>query len=183
MLTDKEKGLIDRLVPGFKEKVFAFEALCRDQKGIEIQVYCTIRTLAEQAKLYRQSRSFGEIANKAAMYRAHGYDFLAEALEKVGPQASGPHVTNAGPGESWHNFGQAFDSVPTVNGKADWNPDGAGYKVYGEITDLLGLEWGGKWKGFRDIPHIQMQPGTVRPYDAYSSPKQMRDYLEANGLL
>ena len=60
--------------------------------GIEILVTSTLRTFDEQAELFA-----------------------------IGRTKPGDIVTNAKAGESWHNFGLAFDVVPLVNGKAIWD--------------------------------------------------------------
>ena len=65
-----------------------------------------------------------------------------------------PQVTKADAGYSYHNYGLAFDFVPLINGKPDWgNLDN--FKKVGEIGKKLGLEWGGDWKNFVDMPHFQ----------------------------
>jgi peptidoglycan L-alanyl-D-glutamate endopeptidase CwlK len=56
--------------------------------GIEILVTSTLRTFEEQAELFA-----------------------------IGRTKTGNKVTNAKAGESWHNFGLAFDVVSPVNGR------------------------------------------------------------------
>ncbi|MDZ7370212.1 MAG: M15 family metallopeptidase [candidate division KSB1 bacterium] len=57
---------------------------------------------------------------------------------------------------SYHLVGQALDFVPIVNGKTDWN----GYdrpeiqKAIAKAKEL-GFTWGGDWKTFKDMPHLQ----------------------------
>ena len=72
----------------------------------------------------------------------------------VGPQ-SGPHVTNAAPGESLHNYGYAFDGVPMVCGKPEWDAESELWQVYGDIAVDCGLIWAGNWKKFKEYPHCQ----------------------------
>ncbi len=124
--------------------------------GIDLLIYCTLRSPAEQARLYRQSRSIETIMKKVRSLRARGFDYLAEILLEVGPQ-SGPHVTNAGPGESFHNYGLAFDAVPMIGGKPAWNYLNAReqWDAYGECVRQVGLEWAGDWVSFREYPHAQ----------------------------
>lgn len=85
----------------------------------------TLRTTKEQDTLYAQGRT------------------------KVGNI-----VTNAKGGYSFHNFGVAFDVCPVVNKKLEWN-DKKIFKKIGTIGLSLGLEWGGAWKAFKDLPHFQ----------------------------
>lgn len=70
--------------------------------------------------MFRQSRPWKDIKRKIESYLNRGFCFLADAPEQAGA-CSGRHVTNAGPGESWHNFGEAFDAVPLIGGKPGWN--------------------------------------------------------------
>lgn len=74
-----------------------------------------------------------------------------------GRTAPGPRVTNARPGSSWHNFGVAYD-ITLFSGK---NPvwESPKYTRAGEIGEELGLEWGHRWKSFRDTPHFQRPLG------------------------
>lgn len=65
-----------------------------------------------------------------------------------------PQVTKADAGYSYHNYGLAFDFVPMINGKPDWE-NLENFKKVGEIGKKLGLEWGGDWENFVDMPHFQ----------------------------
>lgn len=79
------------------------------------------------------------------------------ALYNQGRSAGGSIVTNAGPGQSLHNYGVAVDLVPAelVN-TPDWSPDSPLWNVVGQAADAVGLEWGGNWDSFVDRPHVQM---------------------------
>jgi len=69
-------------------------------------------------------------------------------------------VTKARGGQSYHNFGLAFDIVILDSiGKATWDTTHPGWKVSADIGKSLGLEWGGDWTGFKDIPHFQYTGG------------------------
>lgn len=111
--------------------------------------------------MYRQSRSYAKIAAKGVELRdRYMRPDLQEVLISVGP-ASGPNVTNAGPGQSLHNYGYAFDGCPMRGGKPVWGTQGeeaALWKLYGECADAAGLEWAGHWTKFKEYPHCQM-PG------------------------
>ena len=142
--------LIQDLTPEMYKKALAVIEMC-GLKGVELLIYCTLRTLHEQARLYRQSRSTGVIDYKAAKLRARGFGYLADILMGVGP-CRGPHVTDAGPGESWHAYGEAFDGVPMVNGKPAWSYEGSPreWNIYGQCAEEAGLNWAGRWPDFRE---------------------------------
>lgn len=98
--------------------------------GIDVLIYSTYRDAASQNALYAQGRT-----------------------------TKGHIVTNAKAGQSWHNWRCAFDFVPVVNGKAQWN-DKAAYAKCGEIGEALGLEWAGRWTGkMRELAHMQYTGG------------------------
>lgn len=85
-----------------------------------------------------------------------------------------PKVTNAKAGESFHNYGLAFDIVLLdKNGKRTYNGD---WEAVAHIAESIGLEWGGSWGnvgnmvtdtvytgegmlGFVDQPHFQYTAG------------------------
>ncbi len=112
------------------------------------------------------------VAAKASAFvaacRAAGIDVLItstyrdnesqNALYAQGRTAPGKRVTNAKGGHSMHNHKCAFDFVPIVNGKAMWD-DTRAFQRCGAIAQSLGLEWGGAWKSFKDLPHCQYTGG------------------------
>jgi hypothetical protein len=118
---------------------------------IEPLIYCGRRTMEEQAALYAKGRTAG-----------------------------GRIVTKAKPGESYHNYGLAFDWVPLKqSGKnadlwiADWNNETAfrlGEHV-GVTFELVAISWetghlqSSKFKSWRDIsrkPVEQVQAKDIR---------------------
>lgn len=105
-----------------------FIAKCRDQ-GIDVLITSTYRDNASQNALYAQGRT-----------------------------TSGAKVTNAKGGESFHNYRCAFDFVPIVNGKAQWN-DFDCFKTCGKIAESIGLEWAGRWTHFKEYAHCQYTNG------------------------
>src|SRR2546427_295988 len=69
-------------------------------------------------------------------------------------------VTKAKGGQSYHNFGLAFDIVVLDSlGKADWDTNHPGWNKAGDLGKSVGLEWGGDWKSFKDLPHFQYTGG------------------------
>ena len=87
------------------------------------------RSLEEQARLYAQGRTL-----------------------------PGAIVTNAKPGQSWHNWGLAIDFTadrsPDLGLQPTW--EAGMYDIMGQLAPKFGLEWGGSWTSFKDLPHIQL---------------------------
>ena len=93
--------------------------------GTEVRIISATRTYAEQNALFRQGR-FGNPP---------------------------PIVTNARGGQSWHNFGLAWDIGLFRNGT--YLQDGTPYVPLGPHGKVPGVAWGGDWSGFKDVPHYQ----------------------------
>ena len=151
---------LNDLIPKVKKKALIVQQACKEGAGFDLLIYCTLRTLEEQAQLFRQSRSRPEIDRKIDSFRSRGFGFLADIIESVGP-CYGKHVTNAAPGESWHNYGEAWDAVPLVGGKPVWNYLEAKqyWDAYGEAVRQAGMHWAGDWTTFREYPHAQLHTG------------------------
>lgn len=79
------------------------------------------------------------------------------ALFAQGRTKPGPRVTNARGGQSNHNFGVAWDIGIFADGK--YLPNSPLYKSIAPIGKKLGLEWGGDWTSFPDLPHYQVPTG------------------------
>lgn len=93
-----------------------------------------------------------------------------DALYAQGRTAPGKRVTNARAGQSFHNYRLAFDVVPIVAGKAVWN-DAAKWETIGRLGEAVGLEWAGRWKSFREMPHFQWTGGlTIKQLQAGKRP-------------
>ena len=116
------------LVEPVQSRARAFVAACKKQ-GIDVLITSTYRDYESQNALYAQGRT-----------------------------KAGKRVTNAKGGQSWHNFRCAFDFVPMVNGKAQWN-DLRTFRKCGEIAESVGLEWAGRWKSFPEMAHCQYTGG------------------------
>lgn len=162
---------LDDLIPEVHQNALDVQQACQEAAGFDLLIYCTLRPLEEQAKLYRQSRSRAEIDLKLTKFRARSLGFLADIIENVGP-CYGKHVTNAAPGESWHNYGEAWDAVPLIGGKPVWNYVEAKvyWDAYGEAVRQVGMNWAGDWRSFREYPHAQFKMGSnplkiLRPED------------------
>ncbi len=83
-----------------------------------------MRTFDQQADLYNQGRLF-----------------------------QGDIVTDAMAGESYHNYGLAFDVVEIVKGAALWN--NPRWDFIGQLGKKHGFQWGGDWQEKNDFPHFQ----------------------------
>ena len=120
------------LHPAVLKRAMAFLAECNKQ-GIEILITSTYRDHESQAALYAQGRT-----------------------------VPGKKVTNAKPGQSWHNHRCAFDIVPMRHGKPVWGTAGEDGKLWervGQIGEACGLEWAGRWNKFREYAHFQHTGG------------------------
>lgn len=151
---------LSTLTPEFRNRFEDLIAEC-SKVGIEMRPYFSLRTPEQQARLWRQSRTAEEIAPTIQWLEQSGAPFLAKVLDKVGSQA-GPHVTNALPGFSWHQWGEAVDCFWVVDNGAEWSAtkmiDGQnGYRVYAAKAEALGLNAGGHWKSLREWPHVQLR--------------------------
>jgi len=101
------------------------------QRGLALVVTQGLRTWEEQDALYAQGRT-----------------------------APGKIVTKARGGQSYHNFGLAFDIlVLDAMGKADWDSSHPGWSQAADVGKALGLEWGGDWQTIKDQPHFQYTGG------------------------
>jgi hypothetical protein len=150
---------LSKLTPEFHKKINVLLNLCQ-AKGFEMRPYTALRTPEEQAKLWRQSRRIDEINKKIAQLIAGGAPYLAGVLKDVGPQ-NGKPVTNAIPGLSWHQWGEAVDCFWLVNGDAEWSATKKinginGYQSFAAEAESIGLTAGGLWPNFKDWPHIQL---------------------------
>ncbi len=144
----------------FGPKCTLLLAACR-ARGVEMRVNETVRDPFRQARLWRQSRTIDTIRAKVGALRDAGADFLAHCLESVGPQHGDP-VTNALPGLSWHQWGEALDCFWVVDGEAEWSTqrkvDGVnGFRVYAEEARKQGLTAGAFFTSIKDFPHVQLR--------------------------
>ena len=116
---------LDGLQGQTREKAYALFDRAK-REGLGICIVSGLRTYPEQAALYAQGRT-----------------------------KPGKIVTNAEPGESYHNFGLAFDFAVMKNGSLVWNPDHPDWKRFVRLGKEAGFDWGGDWTSFRDYPHLQ----------------------------
>lgn len=143
---------LDDLNDPFRGKMDLVIAGCKG-KGIVMHPYCVLRDVWEQARLWRQSRSWFEIKKAIMDLRSGGAHWIAEVLEGVGPQY-GRWATNALPGESWHQYGAAVDCFVLEDKRAVWDSSHRGYAVYASEAMKLDLGVGYYWR-YPDPVHVQ----------------------------
>ncbi len=62
-------------------------------------------------------------------------------------------VTKAKTAEaSWHGYGLAVD---VIHEKLLWNASAGWWQKVADIFKSHGLDWGGDWVSFKDLPHFQ----------------------------
>jgi peptidoglycan L-alanyl-D-glutamate endopeptidase CwlK len=100
-----------------------------NENGIDVRIISAFRSWDEQDRFYAQGRT-----------------------------TPGSIITDAMGGDSYHNWGLAFDAAPVVNGVVDWNAIDL-FNRMGELGQQVGLEWGGNWTSYEialiDRPHFQ----------------------------
>jgi len=125
---------LSRLHPVVQARAAAFLELCA-HAGLSVLVSQGLRTWEEQDALYAKGRTVAPIGRKHVVTMAKG-------------------------GQSYHNFGLAFDIVVLdAVGKADWNTAHPGWSIAGAVGRSVGLDWGGDWPRFKDWPHFQYTGG------------------------
>jgi len=83
----------------------------------------------------------------------------SEALYAQGRTKPGPIVTKATAGQSYHNYGLAFDFAMITDGKDD-DQVGPNWLKVVSIMQLHGMFWGGNFpEGFHDNPHFENRYG------------------------
>ena len=168
---------LSNLVPVFHEKVVAALADLKSQ-GLMFVPYFTLRDPVTQARLWRQSRPRTAIDQQMADLRTQNCNFIADCLEKAGP-SDGPWATNALPGLSWHQYGEAVDCfLCGASGTPVW--ESPSYGRFGQLGDKHGMWWGGH---FGDNDHWQNRK--FQPDSVFGTLKNINDQLAAkwNNLL
>jgi peptidoglycan L-alanyl-D-glutamate endopeptidase CwlK len=136
-------------VTGLHPKVAdAISAVLTEAKarGMNVGLHMGLRTIEEQDALYAKGRTI-----------------------------PGSIVTKAQGGFSWHNYGLAVDIV-FKDSKGNWTwDDSLDWDSLGLLGKMFGLEWGGDWTAFPDLPHFQMR-GKI------PSVKQAREILLKEGV-
>lgn len=118
-----------------------------EAKGLRIKITDTVRTKSEQDALYAQGRT-----------------------------VAGAIVTNVKYPNSMHNWGIAADFCRN-DGKGAYNDADGFFAKVGEVAESIGLEWGGRWTGFVDKPHLQMSGWGSTPkklIERYGTPEEYK---------
>ncbi|MBV8252044.1 MAG: M15 family metallopeptidase [Chitinophaga sp.] len=155
---------------------------CR-QQGIIMIPYEKLRTPAIQANYWKTGRQETDIQETRKRLLQENCQFLLACIDNGKPLQRDKQLTNALPGNSWHQWGEAMDCYWLYNGQKIWDinyldADGRnGYKVYAEEAQKLGLEAGYFWKSFPDGVHIQLRKESS-PLASYSL-KTINDLMEA----
>lgn len=140
MSTDNFKRInLDVIYGPFRKKIEQLVENCR-ARGVEYYATSGLRTWDEQAKLYALGRTKANVDATPA-------------------KPMGGIVTQAKPGQSYHNYGIAIDFAADKDAaraglQPDWNREA--YAILAEEATKLGLEAGYYWK-FVDNPHIQLK--------------------------
>ena len=124
---------LEDLEPATAAMCRAFLAECEERMLPPLRVTHTLRTMDEQMHLY-----------------AKGRIRTASGWEVVDPKAV---VTKAAPGQSPHNYGAAFDVA--FRSHDPYPQDERLWEAVGLVGEMVGLAWGGRWKGFTDRPHFE----------------------------
>jgi peptidoglycan LD-endopeptidase CwlK len=105
------------------------------------------------------------------MREQHGYEMVIlegyRSPERQNDLArTGGSVTSAKAFQSYHQYGLAADSAFMLNGKLVISERDAwamkGYALYGQVSESVGLHWGGRWK-MLDFGHIEWRkPGAIK---------------------
>jgi peptidoglycan LD-endopeptidase CwlK len=119
--------------------------------GHTVDPYYGIRTLEEQAKLWRQSRTTAQVNAEIAMLQANGALYAASVMQSVGPQPNGPQVTHTYL-YSYHLIGKACYIF--VDGDTSGGPV---YDVLATEALKVGLTPGRNWpEPATDSDHVQL---------------------------
>lgn len=144
------------LAPPFRGLAATLLEAC-EKRGAVMRPFFTVRGPRVQAKLWCQSRTVEQITKAKLQLKAAGAAWLAGQLSELWAK-TGPAVTNALPGMSWHQWGEAIDCVAVGrDGKAIWDARSQLYRIYAEEAQRLRLEAGALWSRFPDAVHVQLR--------------------------
>jgi hypothetical protein len=155
--------VLEGLRPVFREQIGQLMTLAQE-RGVKLVPTSGARDPWRQARLWRRSRTTEQVQSKISQLRDSGAPYLADILQSVGPQPNGSWRTDAPPGLSWHQLGEAVDfGIRSPNtGRVllgDTEQDGDEYQYGQDCYDRLGsfcVELGLKWGGdFNDQNHVQ----------------------------
>lgn len=116
-------------------------------EGIDAEVTQGLRTFNTQAALYAQGReSLAQVNEKRT----------AIGLAAITEEQNSRPVTWAKPGESWHQYECALDSVPFVSGQPIWDVAHPSFARMVAVARSVGFVCGADWEGQKkDSDHFQ----------------------------
>ena len=130
--------------PGLAERIRKLAELLHPE-GLQFRAYMGLRSNSQQLELWRLGRE-----TPSHIPCKHG------AVGTCAKHPFGVPVTNARPGESWHNYGCAVDVAPdnpALPGyQPNWNAGHPAWKRLIEVAESLGLRSGKSWQ---DSPHLE----------------------------
>jgi hypothetical protein len=130
---------------GKKMNAISEERLLQVHPVLRVRVQQMLGLLAEQGLNVIVTQGFRTYAEQQAIYNQ-------------GRTTPGQIVSNALPGQSWHNFGLAVDLAPVgvVNGKmvVDWNQNHPDWQKMLSAGSFYKLAEGAQWRTFKDWPHF-----------------------------
>lgn len=127
---DRTESNLTTLIPSVQKVVRQWLQKVKewaDSEGLVVKIICGTRTFQEQDRLYQQGRT-----------------------------TKGAKVTNAKAGNSFHNYGIAYDvGIFTKDGQ--YLTSDQPYKaLYDACKAPDGMVWGGNWKSLVDTPHYEL---------------------------
>ena len=152
---------ISLLIPEFRTKLLDLVSACK-AKGVIMTPYFTQRTPQEQGSLWRQGRTIPDAEARAVALEKAGAPFLAGCIRDNLPKETN-RVTDAMPGMSWHQWGEACDCCwVDYNNKVNWSAQQIirgvnGYQIYAEEAVKAGLTAGANFQNLKDFPHVQLR--------------------------
>lgn len=133
----------------------AFEMARRDflspntwrSKWFDIQISAVLRPDEEQKALYWSSRR--KVGSEIVQIPGKRHVTYLDGVQK----RSRHQANKYGKSEAVDFF-----VVRRKTGKADWTTKVI-YFIFGRFCEKYGLVWGGRWKGFRDLAHVELPKG------------------------
>jgi peptidoglycan L-alanyl-D-glutamate endopeptidase CwlK len=153
VLSKNNQARIATLHPEIRDDAIVTLSNLRDM-GINVEIVSTVRTFEEQDRLYSIGRD-------------------ADGNEIEGQKV----VTYAKAGQSYHNYGLAFDvEVYTDTGKKDWDFEGEDWQTVVREGTAQGFTSGSTFTGLNDYPHFENSFG-----NSTSTLKQRYDNGQTTG--
>lgn len=113
-------------------------------KRYEIRVSCVLRTDEEQKIIYWSTRREGPKGKIINLTRWHK-TYQDGVIRKSRHQANARGLSEA----------IDFFVINKKTGKASWTCKIV-YRIFGRVCEKYHLEWGGRFKGFADLCHVQL---------------------------